>query len=259
MDITLGIMLPFLGTALGSAFVCFIKKQVNDAIQRSLLGFASGVMIAAGIWSLLLPALEIAEPRGTLSFLPATIGFIIGILILIGIDKLVKRLENLLTQGIEKGLKASKSTLLLTIAVTLHNVPEGMAVGVAFASVLAGSPYVTLASAMAISIGIAIQNIPEGAIISIPLASENQSKSKSFLMGTLSGVVEPVAAGITLLFTHYIEPLLPYLLAFASGAMYFVVANELLPQATHKEGSYVGVLGFTLGFLVMMILDVTLR
>lgn len=258
MDITLGIMLPFFGTALGAAFVFFVKKQVNDVVQRCLLGFASGVMIAAGIWSLLLPALEIAEPLGKLSFIPATTGFIIGVLLLIGIDNLVKRLENHLDQRVEKGLKVSKSTLLLTVAVTLHNVPEGMAVGVVFASVLVGSPHVTLAGAMAISIGIAIQNIPEGAIISMPLVSDNHSKTKAFLMGTLSGVVEPLAAGITLLFTHYIETLLPYLLAFASGAMYFVVANELLPEATHKEGSYIGVLGFTLGFLVMMILDVTL-
>ena len=214
-------------------------------------------MIAAGIWSLLLPAIEMSETLGKLSFLPATVGFLIGVFALILIDKLVLHLETKHDNS-QKKQRLSKETLLLTIAVTLHNIPEGMAVGIVFAGLLAGSPYITLGGAMTIAIGITIQNIPEGTVISLPLTSEGKTKLQAFGIGTLSGIVEPIAAIITLLLTQYIEVLLPYLLAFAAGAMYFVVANELLPAATEDKSSYIGTIGFTIGFVIMIVLDVAL-
>ena len=257
MDIFIGIILPFLGTTLGAAGVFFIKKDHCSKIKSCLLGFAAGVMIAAGIWSLLLPAIEMSEILGKLSFLPATVGFLIGVFALILIDKLVLHLETKHDNS-QKKQRLSKETLLLTIAVTLHNIPEGMAVGIVFAGLLAGSPYITLGGAMTIAIGITIQNIPEGTVISLPLTSEGKTKLQAFGIGTLSGIVEPIAAIITLLLTQYIEVLLPYLLAFAAGAMYFVVANELLPAATEDKSSYIGTIGFTIGFVIMMVLDVAL-
>lgn len=249
MNIVLGIILPFLGTSLGAAGVLVMKNNFPKALQRSLLGFASGVMIAAGIWSLLLPAIEMAEHLKHFAFMPAAIGFAVGIIILILVDKAVNRLEM---------QREFKSTMLLIIAVTLHNIPEGMAVGVALAGVLSASPYITMSGAMSIAIGIAIQNIPEGTVISMPLVSEGKTKMKAFGIGVLSGIVEPMAAIITLILTRYVGMVLPYLLAFAAGAMYFVVANELLPSTADKKGSYIGTIGFAIGFLVMMILDVAL-
>lgn len=274
-DILIGILLPFAGTTAGAACVLFLRKELSQFTNRLLLGFASGVMVAASVWSLLIPSIEMSEKMGKLSFIPAVVGFIIGIIFLLVIDKIVTGLEDRKDKTKVRYQKrkkknqlcaasvshvslrnCSQNNLMLAIAVTLHNIPEGMAVGVVFAGLLANDPNITLAGAMIISIGIAIQNIPEGAVISMPL--KDHGKGKAFGIGTLSGIVEPIAAGLTLLLTWIIEPMLPYLLSFAAGAMIFVVTKELLPEASAEKKSYVGTIGFTLGFLIMMTLDVTL-
>ena len=235
MQLAVGLLLPFLGTALGAACVFFLKDELNRLVQKGLLGFASGVMVAASVWSLLIPAIEMAEPAmGRFSFVPAAVGFVCGIFFLLGMDRWIPHLH----------LNANK--------------PEGMAVGVVFAGLLTGSAGITLAGAMALSLGIAIQNFPEGAIISLPLKSEGGSRKKSFFYGVASGIVEPIAAAVTILLTGIITPMLPYLLAFAAGAMIYVVVEELLPEASEGEHSNVGTLGFAAGFLIMMILDVAL-
>lgn len=243
-----GILIPFIGTSLGSSLVFFLKKNINEKVQKLIVGFAAGVMIAASIWSLIIPAVEMAENQGIISWLPATIGLAAGVLILIIINKVAEKVEK----------KGGKKLNMLLFSVTLHNIPEGMAVGVAFAAFLAGNAGIGLMEAMLLSIGIAIQNIPEGAIISMPLKMEGMSKGKSFVYGVLSGVVEPIAAAITILLINIVVPILPYLLAFAAGAMIYVVIEELVPEMHSGTKSQLGVIGVTLGFLVMMILDIAL-
>jgi len=255
MEIVLGILIPFFGTALGSAMVFFMRNKLSKKVEKLLLGFASGVMIAASIWSLIIPSIEMAESQNIIPWVPAVVGFVLGILFLLIIDCTVPHLEH----GKEKGIKAKlKNTTMMVLAVTLHNIPEGMAVGVVFAGILSGTSNVTLAAAYALAIGIAIQNFPEGAIISMPLKSEGTSKKKAFLYGMWSGIVEPIAALVTLLLTSFITPLLPYLLAFAAGAMIYVVVDELIPESQKGELSNLGTIGVTIGFLIMMVLDVTL-
>lgn len=257
MYITLGILIPFIGTALGAGCVLFLKDQISPLIQKGLLGFASGVMIAASVWSLLIPAIDMSESMGKFSFVPAVVGFAIGIAFLLLMDKIVPHLH--LSSDEPEGINSSlKKSTMLVLAVTLHNIPEGMAVGVVFAGVMTGNSNITLAGAFALAIGIAIQNFPEGAIISLPLKTEGKSKGKAFIYGLLSGVVEPVGAFITILLTSYVVPLLPYLLSFAAGAMVYVVVEELIPEASEGEHTNIGTIGFAVGFLIMMTLDVAL-
>lgn len=255
--IILGILIPFLGTAMGAGCVFFVKNEIKPVIQKMLLGFASGIMVAASVWSLLIPSMEMCESMGRLAFLPAAIGFSIGMLFLLVLDKLVPHLH--MGSDTPEGPKSNlKKTTMLVFAVTLHNIPEGMAVGVVFAGLLTGSAPITIAGAFALTIGIAIQNFPEGAIISLPLHSEGQSKLKAFVMGTLSGVVEPVGALVTVLCAKVLVPIVPYMLAFAAGAMFYVVVEELIPESAQGEHSDMGTMGFAVGFLIMMILDVAL-
>ena len=257
MDIAIGLLIPFLGTTLGAACVFFLKNDLNPLVQKALLGFASGVMVAASVWSLLIPAIDMSDSMGKLAFLPAAVGFSIGMLFLLAMDRLVPHLH--LNEDKPEGLPSSlKKTTMLVLAVTLHNIPEGMAVGVVFAGLLSGNEKITLAGAGALAVGIAIQNFPEGAIISLPLKGEGCSSRKAFVYGMASGVVEPVAAFITILLTGIVTPLLPYLLAFAAGAMLYVVVEELLPEASSGSHSNIGTIGFAVGFLIMMILDVAL-
>ena len=257
MQLAAGLLLPFIGTTLGSACVFFMKGQMKPLIQKILLGFASGVMVAASVWSLLIPSMEMSENMGKYAFIPAAAGFLLGIFFLLMMDQAVPHLH----MGAEKseGPKCSlKKTTMLVLAVTLHNIPEGMAVGVVFAGMLSRNTEITMAGAFALSIGIAIQNFPEGAIISMPLKSEGTGKGKAFLYGMLSGAVEPVAAGITILLAGFITPVLPYLLSFAAGAMLYVVVEELIPEASEGEHSNIGTIGFAADFVLMMILDVAL-
>lgn len=234
-----------------------MKGQMKPLVQKMLLGFASGVMVAASVWSLLIPAMDMSEEMGKYAFIPAAAGFLLGILFLLGMDRAVPHLH----MGAEcaEGPKCSlKKTTMLVLAVTLHNIPEGMAVGVVFAGMLSQNTEITVAGAFALSVGIAIQNFPEGAIISMPLKSEGTGKGKAFLYGMLSGAVEPVAAVITILLAGFITPVLPYLLSFAAGAMLYVVVEELIPEASEGEHSNIGTIGFAAGFVLMMILDVAL-
>ena len=257
MQLAVGLLLPFLGTTLGAACVFFMKGQMKPLVQKMLLGFASGVMVAAWVWSLLIPAMDMSEEMGKYAFIPAAAGFLLGILFLLGMDRAVPHLH----MGAEcaEGPKCSlKKTTMLVLAVTLHNIPEGMAVGVVFAGMLSQNTEITVAGAFALSVGIAIQNFPEGAIISMPLKSEGTGKGKAFLYGMLSGAVEPVAAVITILLAGFITPVLPYLLSFAAGAMLYVVVEELIPEASEGEHSNIGTIGFAAGFVLMMILDVAL-
>ena len=257
METFLGILIPFLGTTLGAACVFFMKKTLSDLVQRSLAGFAAGVMVAASIWSLLIPAIEQSENMGKLSFLPAFIGFWIGVLFLLLLDHLIPHLHVGSDQA--EGPRSSLSrTTMMVLAVTLHNIPEGMAVGVMYAGFLAGNTQITAASALALSLGIAIQNFPEGAIISMPLRAEGESKGKAFLGGVLSGVVEPIGAVLTIIAAQLIIPALPYLLSFAAGAMLYVVVEELIPEMSQGRHSNLGTVFFAVGFSVMMTLDVAL-
>ena len=257
METFLGIMIPFLGTTLGAACVFFMKKSLGDLVQRSLAGFAAGVMVAASIWSLLIPAIEQSEGMGKLSFLPAFVGFWVGVLFLLVLDHLIPHLHVGSDQAEGPKSRLDRTTMMV-LAVTLHNIPEGMAVGVVYAGFLSGNTQITAASALALSLGIAIQNFPEGAIISMPLRAEGASKGKAFLGGVLSGVVEPIGAVLTLLAAQLVIPALPYLLSFAAGAMLYVVVEELIPEAHLGEHSNVGTLGVMAGFLVMMVLDTAL-
>lgn len=252
-----GLLIPFVGTSLGSACVFFLKKGLGDRVQRGLTGFASGVMVAASIWSLLIPAIEQSESMGRLSFLPAFIGFWIGILFLLLLDHMIPHLHvgSEQTEGPKSNLSR---TAMMVLAVTLHNIPEGMAVGVMYAGFLAGNTPITAAGALALSIGIAIQNFPEGAIISMPLRAEGESKNRAFWGGVLSGVVEPIGAVLTILAAQLVIPVLPYLLSFASGAMLYVVVEELIPEMSQGEHSNIGTIFFAVGFSVMMVLDVAL-
>ena len=257
MKLFWGLLIPFLGTTLGSGMVFLMKNKINKKIEKLLLGFASGVMIAASIWSLIIPALDMAEEQGVITWAPATIGFLLGICFLLVLDSIIPHLH--LNTDKPEGLKSKiQKTTMMVLAVTLHNIPEGMAVGVVFAGALAQNTGITMAGAIALAIGIAIQNFPEGAIISMPLKSEGMSKSKAFLYGTLSGIVEPIGAILTLCLTNLVVPILPYLLSFAAGAMIYVVVEELIPESQTGEHSNIGTIGVAIGFVIMMILDVAL-
>lgn len=252
-----GILIPFLGTSFGAACVFFMKKEMGDRLQRMLTGFAAGVMVAASIWSLLIPAMEQVSDMGKLAFVPAVAGFWCGILFLLLLDHIIPHLHRN-SQSAEGPKSQLKRTTMLVLAVTLHNIPEGMAVGVVYAGYLAGNTQISAAAAMALSLGIAIQNFPEGAIISMPLRAEGTGKPKAFLGGVLSGIVEPIGAILTILAAGLIVPALPYLLSFAAGAMLYVVVEELIPEMSQGEHSDVGTIFFAVGFSVMMMLDVAL-
>ena len=252
-----GIMIPFAGTLLGAACVFFMKNKLSTSVQKGLSGFAAGVMSAASIWSLLIPAIDQSSALGRLSFLPAFIGFWAGILFLLLLDELIPHLHPGSSEP--EGVKAHlKKTTMLTLAVVLHNIPEGMAVGVVFAGFVSGSRSITLAAALALSIGIAIQNFPEGAIISMPLRARGMSKGRAFVYGVLSGVVEPIGAVLVIIASGFLVPALPYFLSFAAGAMIYVVVEELIPEMSQEPHSNIGTLAFATGFTVMMILDVAL-
>ena len=257
MEAFWGILIPFLGTSLGAACVFFMKKTLSDMVQRALTGFAAGVMVAASVWSLLIPAMEQSAGMGNLSFVPAVVGFWIGILFLLGLDHVVPHLHA--KSGQTEGPKSQlRRTTMMVLAVTLHNIPEGMAVGVVYAGYLSGSTQITAAGALALSLGIAIQNFPEGAIISMPLRAEGMKKGKAFCGGVLSGVVEPIGAVLTILAAQLVVPALPYLLSFAAGAMLYVVVEELIPEMSQGSHSNIGTLFFAVGFSIMMMLDVAL-
>ena len=252
-----GLLIPFVGTTLGAACVFLMRNNLGELVQRALTGFAAGVMVAASIWSLLLPAMEQAAEMGPWSFLPAVAGFWLGVLFLLGLDRLIPHLHRGSQEA--EGLKSSLGrTTMLTLAVALHNIPEGMAVGAVYAGWLYGDSRITLAGALALSLGIAIQNFPEGAIISMPLRAEGFSKPRAFLYGTLSGAVEPVGAALTVLLAGTLIPVLPYALSFAAGAMIYVVVEELIPEMSAGRHSNVGTLLFAAGFTLMMTLDVAL-
>lgn len=257
MQLTLGLLIPFIGTTLGSAMVFLMKNQMNKKVEKLLLGFASGIMIAASVWSLLIPSIEMTEEGGGIAWVPATVGFLAGMLFLLILDNITPHMH--LNTDQPEGIKAKlKKTTMMVFAVTLHNIPEGMAVGVTFAGALIGNTGITMTGAMSLALGIAIQNFPEGAIISMPLKSEGMPKWKAFLCGTLSGIVEPIGAVITIALTNTIVPLLPYFLSFAAGAMIYVVVEELIPEAQAGKHSDIGTIGVAIGFVIMMILDVAL-
>ena len=253
-----GILIPFLGTSLGAGCVFFLKNSLRDGIQRALTGFAAGVMVAASVWSLLIPAMEQAADLGRLAFFPAAVGFWLGILfLLLLLDHLIPHLHQNSLQA--EGPKSQlQRTTMMVLAVTLHNIPEGMAVGVVYAGYLAGTAQITAAGALALSLGIAIQNFPEGAIISLPLRAEGMKKGRAFWGGVLSGIVEPIGAVLTILAAGIVVPALPYLLSFAAGAMLYVVVEELIPEMSQGQHSNVGTVFFAVGFSVMMVLDVAL-
>ena len=257
MTVFWGLMIPLAGTTLGSACVFFLKDKLNELLQKGLLGFASGVMVAASVWSLLIPSMDMAAGMGRLAFVPAAAGMLLGMAFLLGMDRVIPHLH-LGTQEAEGPKTSLKKTTMLVLAVTLHNIPEGMAVGVMYAGFLAGNAQITAASALVLSLGIAIQNFPEGAIISMPLRAEGESKGKAFLGGVLSGVVEPIGAVLTLLAAQLVIPALPYFLSFAAGAMLYVVVEELIPEMSQGKHSNIGTIFFAVGFSVMMTLDVAL-
>ena len=257
MEIFYGILIPFLGTSLGAACVFFMKKALSDKVQRSLTGFAAGVMVAASVWSLLIPASQQADSLGKWAFVPAVAGFWIGVLFLLGLDHLIPHLHQ--NSASAEGPKSRlQRTTMMVLAVTLHNIPEGMAVGVVYAGYLSGSAQISAAGALALSLGIAIQNFPEGAIISLPLRAEGAGKGRAFAGGVLSGVVEPIGAVCTLLAAQFVVPALPYLLSFAAGAMLYVVVEELIPEMSQGTHSNIGTVFFAVGFSLMMVLDVAL-
>ena len=257
MNVFEGILIPFVGTTLGAACVFFMRKTLSKSVQRVLAGFAAGIMVAASIWSLLIPAIKQSESMGNLSFVPAVAGFWVGILFLLALDHLIPHLHIGSDQAEGPKSRLGRTTMMV-LAVTLHNIPEGMAVGVMYAGFLAENAQITATSALALSLGIAIQNFPEGAIISMPLRAEGESKGKAFLGGVLSGVVEPIGAVLTILAAQLVIPALPYLLSFAAGAMLYVVVEELIPEMSQGQHSNIGTLFFALGFSLMMILDVAL-
>ncbi len=256
-QLLIGVLVPFLGTSLGSAMVFFMKKELSEKLNHALEGFAAGVMVAASIWSLIIPAMEQSASMGKLSFIPAVAGFWIGILFLLCLDELIPHLH--MNSDEPEGMKANfKKTTMMVLAVTLHNIPEGMAVGVVYAGWLTGTSGITAAGALALALGIAIQNFPEGAIISMPLRSKGESRTRAFVSGVLSGLVEPIGTIITILLAGLIVPVLPYLLCFAAGAMMYVVVEELVPEMASGKHTNVSTVMFSLGFTLMMTLDVAL-
>lgn len=255
--IIIGLLIPFIGTSAGAACVFFLKKDLKESIQRALTGFAAGVMVAASIWSLIVPAIEQSEGMGSFAFVPAFIGFWAGILFLLLLDHIIPHLHVRINQTEGPKSKLTR-TVMLVLAVTLHNIPEGMAVGVVYAGLMSGSANITAGGALALALGIAIQNFPEGAIISMPLYSEGKSKPKSFVLGVLSGAVEPVFGALTVLIAGLVVPAMPYLLSFAAGAMLYVVVEELIPEMSQGKHTNVGVISFAIGFSLMMALDVAL-
>ncbi len=258
LQTVIGVSIPFLGTLLGASGVYILKDGMSDRLRKALLGFASGVMIAASVWSLLIPAMELSADLFSerLVFIPSTVGLLLGMGFLLFLDKTIPHMHmDMQAEGPKTDLPKKS---MLVLAVTLHNIPEGMAVGILFAGWLSGSESISMAGAFALAIGIAIQNFPEGAIISMPLLNEGRSKNRAFLMGLLSGIVEPIGAVLTILLTSFIEPLLPYMLAFAAGAMIYVVVEELIPESNEGEHSNIGTVGFAFGFALMMVLDVAL-
>lgn len=258
-EVAQGLAIPFAGTTLGAAMVFFARRQMGREVQRALTGFAAGVMVAASIWSLIIPAIDDSASLGSFAFMPALVGFWAGILFLLLLDSILPHLHLGAKDDKPEGIRTRlQRTTLMVLAVTIHNIPEGMAVGVVYAGWLTGNSGITLAGALALSLGIAIQNFPEGAIISLPLRAEGASKGRAFLGGFLSGVVEPIGAVLTIMAARQVVPLLPYLLSFAAGAMMYVVVEELIPEMSEGEHSNVGVLMFALGFTVMMTLDVAL-
>ncbi len=257
VSIAIGLLIPFVGTTLGAACVFFMSRQIKDELNRFLTGFAAGIMVAASVWSLLIPSMDMAQHLEGLSFMPALIGFLFGIAFLLLLDTVTPHLHAL-SKNPEGPKTRLSRTAMLVFAVTLHNIPEGMAVGVVLAGMMSQNAVVTAGAAFALSVGIAIQNFPEGAIISMPLRSEGNSKSKSFLYGLLSGAVEPIAGLLTIILTGCILAFMPYILSFAAGAMMYVVVEELLPEATSNEKSNIGTIGFSIGFALMMVLDVVL-
>ena len=255
--LVIGLLIPLLGTMLGSAFVFLMKDEMSARVQKALLGFASGVMVAASVWSLLIPAIEMEADSGKVSVVPAAIGFLLGMGFLLLLDELTPHLH--VGSDTPEGLRSRLSrTVMLALAVTIHNLPEGMAVGVVFAGAEQGAAGLSLASAVAVSLGIAIQNVPEGAIISMPMRAEGNSKWRSFMIGSLSGAVEPVGAIAVLLLASLLMPIMPYMLAFAAGAMFYVVVEELIPEASEGEHSNLSTIGFAIGFVLMMVLDVVM-
>ena len=255
--VLMGLLIPFIGTAAGAGCVFFLRNEIKTGIQRALTGFAAGVMVAASIWSLIVPAMDQSSDRGRFAFVPAFIGFWMGILFLLLLDHIIPHLH----VGIEQseGPKSNLTrTAMLVLAVTLHNIPEGMAVGVVYAGLVSGSANITAGGALALALGIAIQNFPEGAIISMPLYAEGKNKGRSFLLGVLSGAVEPVFGGLTVVIAGLVVPAMPYLLSFAAGAMLYVVVEELIPEMSAGEHSNIGVVAFAMGFSLMMALDVAL-
>lgn len=257
IEVIRGILIPFAGTSLGAAMVFFMKTSLNEQVSRALTGFAAGVMVAASIWSLLIPAMEQSAAMGTWAFVPAVVGFWVGILFLLLLDHIIPHLHRNSDEA-EGPRSRLKRTTMLVLAVTLHNIPEGMAVGVVYAGWFSGNTYITVTGALALSIGIAIQNFPEGAIISLPLRAEGAGKRTSFLYGVLSGIVEPIGAFLTILAATLILPALPYLLSFAAGAMMYVVIEELIPEMSAGKHSDIGTVFFAVGFTLMMALDVAL-
>lgn len=256
-SIIIGITIPFIGTILGSLLVFFMKDRINLKFEKILLGFAAGVMVAASVWSLIIPALNMSGNLDKLAFLPASIGFLLGIFFLLALDSLIPHLH--INSEEPEGLKShlKKKTMML-LSLILHNIPEGMAVGVVLAGVYYGNTMMTISGALALSIGIAIQNLPEAAIVAMPLKVQGVSKTKSFLMGLISGVVEPIAAIITIALIKFVTPILPYLLAFAAGAMIYVVVEELIPESQTNKHSNLATIAFSFGFVIMMILDIAL-
>ena len=257
MTILIGLLIPLLGTMLGSAFVFFMKGDMPERVQKSLLGFASGVMVAASVWSLLIPSIEMEESKGSWSVMPASVGFLLGIGFLLFLDDITPHLHLGSSQPEGPRSKLSR-TSMLALAVTIHNLPEGMAVGIVLAGAEQGGTGITLAGAVAVSLGIAIQNIPEGAIISMPLRAEGNSRKRSFLIGSLSGVVEPIGGMAVILLASVLMPILPYMLSFAAGAMFYVVVEELIPEASTGKHTNLSTIGFSIGFVLMMVLDVVM-
>lgn len=256
-DIAAGLWIPFFGTTLGAAMVFFMKSQMNRKVEKLLLGFASGVMVAASVWSLLMPSIEMAAEQGKVPWLPAAIGFLLGMAFLLLLDSVIPHLH--IDSSRPEGVKSRlKRTTMLVFAVTLHNIPEGMAVGVTFAGAMLKDAQITMAGAFALAVGIAIQNFPEGAIISMPLCSEGASRKKSFFYGMLSGLVEPVFGLLTILVARKVVIVLPFLLSFAAGAMIYVVVEELIPESQSGEHTNIATVGVAAGFVIMMILDVAL-